>query len=339
MENRQAQHSVWDGVDRHAVFENIISLNNLFSAWYEFLRGKSRKPEVMEFSRNIEDNLFRLYYNLKEEKYQHGAYKSFFVFDPKKRHIHKAPVVDRVLHHAIVRVIEPIFDPRFVFDSYSCRVGKGVHIALERLHKFGWRLSRNNTKTVWALKCDVKNFFGSVDHEILKKLLARQVYDERALKLLAIVIDSFSTAPSKGLPLGNLTSQLFANIYLNDLDQFVKMTLRAKYYIRYCDDFIILDNNKEVLINYITKIDEFLRSDLKLEFHPRKVSVGKFHQGIDFLGFICYPHFQILRTKTKQRMLRKLEERFDKNAFISYLGLVSHARSCGVKLQMIKKII
>ena len=165
------------------------------------------------------------------------------------------------------------------------------------------------------------------------------MYDDGALGLFEIIIESFSAAPGKGLPLGNLTSQLFANVYLDELDQFIKMTLRAKHYIRYCDDFVILDNDREILFGYIAKIDEFLRNGLELELHPRKVSAGKFHQGIDFLGFICYPHFRILRTKTKQRMLRKLGEKFDKNAFISYLGLVSHARARGVKLEMIKKII
>lgn len=293
----------------------------------------------MAFSRNLEDNLFCLYYNLKEEKYQHGAYESFFVFDPKKRHIHKAPVVDRVLHHAVVRAIEPVFDSRFIFDSYACRKGKGAHAALGRLQKFGWTLSRNDTRTVWALKCDIKSFFGSIDHDILKTLLAYRIYDERVLKLLRIIIDSFSSDPGKGLPLGNLTSQLFANIYLNELDQFVKMTLRAKCYVRYCDDFVILDSNKEVLLDYVQKIGAFLRENLKLDLHPRKVSIRKYHQGIDFLGFMCFPHFRILRTKTKRRMLRKLGEHFDKNAFISYLGLVSHCRSRGVKLQMVKEII
>ncbi len=293
----------------------------------------------MEFSRNLEDNLFCLHYTLKDGKYQHGAYKSFFVFDPKKRHIHKAPVRDRVLHHAIVRVIEPIFDLRFIFDSYACRDEKGAHAALERLHKFGWKLSKNNTKTVWALKCDIKSFFNSIDHGILKNLLARRIQDPRALSLFQIIIDSFSKEAGKGLPLGNLTSQLFANIYMNELDQFVKTILRAKYYMRYCDDFVILDRDKELLSSYIEKISDFLNANLKLELHPKKVSIRKYHQGVDFLGFVCFPHHRILRTKTKRRMLQKLDNGFNKDSFISYLGLVKHSRSRGVRLEMIKKII
>ncbi len=339
MENREIQHSIGDGLDSHVVYENIISSSNLLLAWYGFLRGKSQKLEAMEFSRNLEDNLFSLYYNLKDGKYQHGAYKSFFVFDPKKRHIHKAPVRDRVLHHAIVRVIEPIFDPRFVFDSYACRDEKGAHAALERLRKFGWKLSQNNTKTVWVLKCDIKSFFNSIDHEILKNLLARRIQDPRALNLFQIIIDSFNKETGKGLPLGNLTSQLFANIYLNELDQFIKMTLRAKYYMRYCDDFVILDRDRELLSSYIEKISDFLKASLKMELHPKKVSVGKYHRGVDFLGFVCFPHHRILRTKTKRRMLRKLGEGFNKDSFISYLGLVTHSRSRGVRWQMLKKII
>lgn len=339
MENREVKNFVGDALDSHFVYENIISLSNLLLAWYGFLRGKSRKLEVMEFSRNLEDNFFSLYFDLKNGKYQHGAYKSFFVFDPKKRHINKAPVRDRVLHHAIIRVIEPIFNSRFVFDSYACRNDKGAHAALERLYKFGWKLSQNNTKTVWVLKCDIKSFFNSIDHEILKNMLARQIQDQRALNLFRIIIDSFNREKNNGLPLGNLTSQLFANIYLNELDQFIKMTLRARYYIRYCDDFIILDRDRELLLSYIGKISDFLNANLKLELHPKKVFIRKYHQGVDFLGFVCFPHHRILRTKTKRRMLRKLEEQFNKNSFISYLGLVKHSRSRGVRLQMIKKII
>lgn len=341
MENREIQHSIGNGLDSHVVYEEIISISNLLLAWHEFLRGKSKKLEVMKFSRNLEDNLFSLHYELKDTKcqYHHGAYKSFFVFDPKKRHIHKAPVRDRVLHHAIVRVIEPIFDPNFVYDSYSCRNKKGAHAALERLHKFGWKLSQNNTKTVWVLKCDIKKFFNSIDHRILKNLLEQRIQDQRALDIFQIIIDSFNRETGKGLPLGNLTSQLFANIYLNELDQFIKMNLRVKHYMRYCDDFVILDRDKELLLSYIGKINNFLNNNLKLELHPNKVSLSKYHQGVDFLGFICFPHFRILCTKTKQRMLRKLEERFNRDSFISYLGLVKHSRSRGLRLEMIKKII
>lgn len=293
----------------------------------------------MEFSRNLEDNLFSLYYELKNGKCQHGRYKSFFVFDPKKRHIHKAPVRDRVLHHAIVRVIEPIFDSRFIFDSYACRNEKGAHAALGRLQKFCWKLSQNNTKTVWVLKCDIKGFFNSIDHTIMKKLLAKQIHDKRAIDLLGMVIDSFEKEPGKGLPLGNLTSQLFSNIYLNELDQFIKMTLRTKYYVRYCDDFVVLDRDKDLLASYIDKISYFLKTNLKLELHPKKVSIKKYHQGADFLGFVCFPYHRILRTKTKRRMFRKLEEEFNKDSFISYLGLVKHSRSRGVRWEMIKKIV
>lgn len=339
MKNGKIHHPVGSTLSGHAVYENIISCTNLLLAWREFLRGKSQKLEVMQFARNFEDNLFCLRYNLKEEKYQHGAYKSFFVFDPKKRHIHKAPVCDRVLHHAIVRVIEPFFDLRFVFDSYSCRDEKGAHAALERLYQFGWKLSQNNTKTVWVLKYDIKDFFNSIDHGILKNLLARRIQDFRALNLLHIIIDSFHKETGKGLPLGNLTSQLFANVYLNELDQFIKMTLRAKYYIRYCDDFVILDRDRELLGSYIEKIGDFLAGNLTMQLHPRKVSVKKYHQGVDFLGFLCFPHYRILRTKTKLRMFRKLEGNRDKNSFISYLGLVKHSRSRGVRFDMIQKII
>lgn len=292
----------------------------------------------MKFSRNLEDNLFRLYYTLKHEKYQHGSYESFFVFDPKKRHIHKAAISDRVLHHATVRIVEPVFNSRFIFDSHACRKEKGVHVAVGRFQKFAWLLSRNNTKTVWALKCDIASFFNTVDHQILMSVLGRTIKDEQTRRLLWQIIDSFCMQKGRGLPLGNLTSQLFANVYLNELDQFIKNVLRAKYYIRYCDDFIILDRTKERLSDYIGEIDVFLRNKLKLQLHPKKVFIKKYHQGIDFLGFICFPHFRLLRTNTKKRMLRKLTE-YNPASFNSYLGLVKHCRSRGLRMEMIKKIV
>lgn len=293
----------------------------------------------MGFSRNLEDNLFHLYYTLRHGKYQHGAYESFFVFDPKRRHIHKAPVADRVLHHAIVRVLEQIFESRFIFDSCACRQGKGVHAAVDRFQKFAWHLSQNNTKTVWVLKCDIASFFNTVDHKVLMAILRRTIKDKQTLHLLWRIIDSFCMQKGKGLPLGNLTSQLFANIYLNELDQFAKNVLRAKYYIRYCDDFLILDRNKERLNNHIGKIDIFLRDTLKLQLHPKKVFMRKYHQGIDFLGLVCFPHFKLLRTNTKKRMLRKLAKNYTPAAFNSYLGLVKHCRSRGIKMEIIKKIV
>lgn len=220
-----------------------------------------------------------------------------------------------------MNVIEPLFERRFIYDSYSCRVGKGTHAAVRRLRRFLFRASRNDTRTVYALKCDVRKFFASVDHDILINLLRRFVTDERAVGLIGRVIGSFNTAPHKGLPLGNLTSQLFANVYLHELDRFVKHELRERRYLRYCDDFLIVDPSRKRLEMLLRPIAEFLRSRLALEIHPDKMSVRTWSQGIDFLGYVLLPHCTILRTKTA----RRIAGRVNQDNLSSYLGLCTHA--------------
>lgn len=210
---------VWGGgVIDHKVFDEIISLENLFSAWEEFKKGKEAKPDIQKFAINLEDNIFELRRRLAAGTYRHSNYTAFYICDPKLRHIHKAQVADRILHHAIVKIIEPIFEKTFIFDSYSSRKNKGTHKAIKRLQKFAWKLSRNNTRTVWVLKCDIKKFFDSVDHDILADLIERKVKDQRAAELIKNVINSFQVIAGKGIPLGNVTSQIFSNIYLNELD-------------------------------------------------------------------------------------------------------------------------
>ncbi|OYV84242.1 MAG: hypothetical protein B7X04_00110 [Parcubacteria group bacterium 21-54-25] len=194
------------------------------------------KEDVLVFSEHFEKHLLSLHSDLVRGKYKHGPYTRFLIQDPKLRHIAKASVRDRVLHHAICRVIAPSFDRAFIFDAYSSRKTKGVHRAIERLQSLAQKLSRNNTQTVWALKCDVRKFFDSVGHVRLLELCARRIRDERVMALLKDILGSFETKQGKGIPLGNLTSQLFANIYLDPLDQYVKRELRVKNYLRslYC---------------------------------------------------------------------------------------------------------
>jgi len=189
------------------------------------------------------DNIFLLHSELANQTYTHGEYKAFKINDPKPRDIHKASVRDRLLHHATYRILYPFFEKNFIADSYSCRLGKGTHRAVGRLREYCCKVSKNNSNVCWALKCDVKKFFASVDHGILIKILREYIPNEKIIWLLGQVINSFSP----GIPLGNLTSQLFANVYLNKLDQFVKHKLKGKYYIRYADDFVVLSENKNWL--------------------------------------------------------------------------------------------
>ncbi len=184
---------------------------------------------MQHFSLNLENELFALHDDLVQERYCHGSYAGFYLHDPKLRHIHKASVRDRIVHHVVMRAIEDKFEPGFIHDSYSSRINKGTHRAVERFRKFAWKLSRNDTKTVWILKCDICRFFDSVNHAILTRLIRRRVKCPKTLQLLDTIIDSFSVSSGKGIPLGNVTSQLFSNIYLNELDQFIKRRLRIKY--------------------------------------------------------------------------------------------------------------
>ena len=303
-------------------------MENLFDAWTEFKKEKSNKKDVAEFEVNLEDHVFKLHEDLKNGAYNHGGYFSFYVHDPKRRHIHKVSVRDRLLHHAVHRVIEPIWNKLFIFDSWSSRKNKGTHAAVKRLHKLGLKLSRNDTRVLWILKLDVRKFFNSVDHEILLNILQKRTGDDQLMKLLQNIINSYSP----GLPLGNLTSQLFANVYLNEMDQFVKHDLKIIGYIRYADDFVLIHPNREFLVDCLGKITNFLLEQLHLDVHPKKIVLKTYASGIDYLGYVCFPHHRVLRTKTKRRMFRRVDE---KN-FVSYRGVLKHCSSYMLKRELMR---
>ncbi|MFY9484284.1 MAG: reverse transcriptase/maturase family protein [Patescibacteria group bacterium] len=313
---------------------NIISLENIFGGWKKFSRGKHRNADVMVFERNLEENLLSLREDLASGYYRHGPYQPFTIHDPKKRRIHKAAVRDRVVHQAVVNIIEPAFEHRFLFDSFSCRIDKGTHAAVWRLRRFLRQASGNHTKTIYAIKCDVRKFFDSVDHEILSKLISRCIDDPRIMQLIKEIIASFSTSDRKGIPLGNVTSQLFANTYLHELDHFVKFTLRERYYVRYCDDFVIVHSSREYLLALVARIERFLDTQLSLQLHSDKVSVRTWNQGIDFLGYVVLPHCIVLRPKTRERMLQRVSTA----NISSYLGLCSHAASYNIQQILKNKV-
>jgi retron-type reverse transcriptase len=323
------------GVKTGLTYEKICSLENLFFAWTKFRKGKRSRLDVMGYERHLEDNLFALREELLAGTYQHQSHQPFTIYDPKRRQIHKASVKDRVVHQAIVSVIEPLFDPRFIHDSYSCRIGKGTHAAVDRLGSFLRQASHNNTRTIYALKCDVRKFFASVDHRVLLGLLSRRISDQRTIELLERIIGSFSSAHGRGIPLGNLTSQLFANIYLHELDLFMKQSLWEKHYVRYCDDFVTLSTSKKHLRAVAQMVSEFLGSRLRLELHPRKIFLRTWSQGIDFLGYVLLPLATILRTKTTKRMLKKANQG---NAN-SYLGVCRHADAFELEHVVLTKVL
>lgn len=308
-------------------FEEIISIENLLLAWKEFIRGKRGKRDVQERQLNLMANILNLHNDLANHTYRHGSYQAFNINDPKPRKIHKAPVRDRLLHHAIYRILYPFFDRIFISDSFSCRLNKGTHKAINRFRSFAHQVSKNNARTCWVLKCDIRKFFENIDHEILMKILTDYIPDQNILWLLGQVINSFSSKSNIGLPLGNLTSQLFVNIYMNEFDQFVKHKLKAKYYIRYADDFVILSENKSWLAGLIKLISQFLFSNLGLLLHPDKIFIKTINSGIDFLGWIHFPDHRVLRTTTKRRMFKKLVQDNRPEIINSYFGLLGHGNS------------
>ncbi|MFA6397943.1 MAG: reverse transcriptase/maturase family protein [Candidatus Paceibacterota bacterium] len=318
------------------IYQDIISVENLLLAWKEFLVGKKFKKDVLDFERDLMSNILELHKELSEKNYRHSDYYAFNISDPKPRNIHKAKVRDRLLHHALYRQLYPFFNKTFIADSYSCRLGKGTHRAIKRFREFSNKVSKNNTKTVWILKCDIRKFFASVDHNVLKSILKKYITDENILCLLDKVIDSFNTKEKQnvGLPLGNLTSQLLVNIYMNEFDQFVKHKLKAKYYIRYSDDFVILQNDKVILEDLLLQISFFLEERLKLSIHPDKVFIKTLSSGLDYLGWVNFQKHRVIRTATKKKIIKKLKGSPKSQTISSYRGLLGHGNSYELKKRL-----
>ena len=283
------------------------------------------------------DNVLALHHDLAAGTYRHGGYKAFRISDPKPRDIHKATVRDRLLHHALYRQLYPFFDRTFIADSYSCRKGKGTHRAMNRFRSFAAKVSRNHIRTCWVLKCDIKKFFASIDHQTLFDSLATYISDKRIAALVVEVVGSFQTheATPRGLPLGNLTSQLLVNVYMNEFDQYMEHELKARLYIRYADDFVILSAARPCLAALLPRIDDFLKVRLHLDLHPDKVSIQTCTSGVDFLGWVHFSDHLVLRTTTKRRMLRRVEfvEKDDPKVQ-SYIGILSHGNAWWLKQQI-----
>lgn len=309
---------------RHG-FHDIASVENLVEAWREFVRGKRGRRDVQEFGMHLMDNVFALHADLTHHTYWHGGYQAFNISDPKPRNIHKASVRDRLVHHALYRALYPFFNRTFIADSYSCRLKKGTHKALDRFRAFSYNVSKNHTRTAWVLKCDIRKFFASIDQTILMDILRIYIPDDEILWLLQEIIGSFSsTVPGVGLPLGNLTSQLLVNVYMNQFDQFMKHDLHARHYIRYADDFVIFSHDREWLCDLIPQIEVFLRDRLRLTLHPDKVFIKTLASGVDFLGWVHFPDHRVLRTATKRRMMKRLVMHPVLESFASYRGLLQH---------------
>jgi len=287
------------------LYGQICSMNNLANAWRNARKGKTKKKYVAEFEQDTRENLLNLRRELLNQTYKPKSLVNFILRDPKTRKISKSDFRDRIVHHALVRVIGPIFDKIFIYDSCANRIGKGNLFALKRFDKFKRKITDNLFKEAFCLKADIKHYFQEVDHECLLKTIKQKVTDEKVIWLISQILKN-SSSENKSMPLGNLTSQFFANVYLNELDYFVKHKLKSKYYIRYVDDFIILHKSRIQLKIWKLRIEEFLREKPKLELHPDKSRIILLSRGIDFVGFRNFYYFRLLRKRNIWNMERKI---------------------------------
>lgn len=317
---------------------SVFTTKKLLQAYLNCRRNKRKTINALQLEIEQEIRLLQLLKKLQEKKYSPCKSICFVVTYPKVREIFAADFADRVVHHLLINEIEPLFEKRFISDSFACRKGKGTHKAVERLSSFVNKITINRKRSAYYLQLDIKSFFPKIDKIVLYSILKRNVDKSSNKKLwkseilwlsrkiifhdpttncclkspLALIRQIpaekslFKSGISKGLPIGNLTSQFFANVYLNELDQFIKRQLKVKYYLRYVDDLIILSDNVCQLLFLREKIDSFLKEYLKLELHFQKDKLGSVYQGIDFLGYIVFPSYSLVRNRVVGNLKTKL---------------------------------
>lgn len=303
-------------VYRH-LYRQVYAWENLLLAWRKARKGKRGERPAARFEMNAAENLLAMQEELATKEYQPGAYVSFHVHEPKRRLISAAPFRDRVVHHALCNVLEPIFERRFIHDSYANRRGKGTHAAIDRCQEFARRHR-------YVLQCDVKQFFPSIDHRLLLERLGRVVVDPDLLWLCGAILDSgrgvlseeyemvyfagddlFAVNRPRGLPIGNLTSQFWGNVYLDALDHFVKRELKCSGYLRFVDDFLLFAEDKTTLWRWRSQIIDYL-ADLRLTLHEARCQPRPVTEGIPFLGFVVYPYHRRLKRRKGIEYRRRL---------------------------------
>lgn len=300
------------------LWPQLIAFDNLWQAWRQARRGKSRSAGAVAFELNLERELLALQRELAEDSYQPGAYRLFTLYERKPRLIAAAPFRDRVVHHAVMNIIEPPLDRTFIFDSYACRRGKGTHAAVDRYQRWAQRYP-------YVLKLDIQRYFPSIDHARLKAKLRRRIADPRVLALLERIVDGSPTDVAgdpihfpgddlltplerrRGIPIGNLTSQFFANLYLDDLDHWLKEQRRVPAYLRYVDDLALLADAKPALHDHHAALADYLNRE-RLRLHPRKAQVSRTRDGLNLLGYLVFPHRRRLRNDNGLRFRRRLRQ-------------------------------
>lgn len=330
--------------ERVTLVEGMADYANVQKAYNKARKGKRYRKDVLIFTKDKEENLETVRNDISGLTYGPGGYRYFKVYEPKERQIMALPFYDRVVQHAINNVLEPIFNQRFIFHSYACRKTKGMHAASDKLQAWLYEWQKfHPDQPLYAIKADIHHYFQSINHEILKAEIRKVIKDAGALVLIDRIIDHNGQMPDGvGIPVGNLTSQLFANIYLNKLDQYIKHTLGAKDYMRYMDDFIILSPDKEQLRHWLADIERFLRDELKLELNP-KTTILSAKNGIDFVGYKHRATHRKVRPDSVKRIKKtikkyesgKITKEQLQKSIASWTGHAGHADSYNLQ----KKII
>ncbi|GHV79108.1 hypothetical protein AGMMS49944_08990 [Spirochaetia bacterium] len=318
------------------LWEHVIDFENLYHAFREAQKGKRYRWESMKFKQRLEDNLIIMQNDLIWNTYVHGPYRQFYVTEPKKRLISAPSFRDRVVHHALCQVIEPIFENRFVNETFACRTGRGTHAAVMQVAHCT-RRARREWGNYFILKCDIHHFFPSVNHDVLKEIIRRQIRNKKVMDLCDLIIHSYESAEQDGIgiPIGALTSQLFANIYLTPMDQRIKNKHHVKYYARYMDDFLILSPDKNYLWDILGDLECFLHDELKLNLNP-KTGIFPAKHGVDYCGYRIWPtHLKPRKTTVKRakRRMKKLAMLYRddpsildhaKASLVSFMGYIKH---------------
>lgn len=335
-----------------SLFPRIYDFQALHAAYRRARAGKRDRPEVQRFEQDLEGNLIELQNELIWGTYRTGQYRTFEVHEPKARKVAALPFRDRVVQHALVAVIEPLWERRFIADSYACRPGRGTHRGADRAQQMLRQVKRQHGR-VCVLKGDVKSYFASIDHEILKRLIRRRIRCGRTLALLDQIIasaDQINATPGVGLPIGNLVSQLAANIYLHELDSFAKHELRERHYIRYMDDFVIVHHDKAHLHQARQRIDEFLQTRLRLQTNAKTqvYPVGLLRgRALDYLGYQIWPTHRRMRRNSIVRIsrtLRRLQRLYARGqvglervraSIVSWVAHASHAQARGLTSRLL----
>lgn len=298
------------------LFSKIISIENLHEADKKAQKGKSNQYGVILHNKNREANILKLHEALKNKTYKTSQYEVFKVYEPKEREVYRLPYYpDRIVHHAIMNVLEPIFVSVYTADTYSCIKKRGIHAVLKNVKK----ALKDRIGTVYCLKLDITKFYPTIDHAILKSLLRKKFKDNDLLWILDEIIDS-----ADGLPIGNYLSQYLANFYLTYFDHWIKEEKRVKYYFRYADDIVILASNKPFLHRILSEISYYLLTNLKLQVKPNYQVFPVASRGIDFVGYKIYHTHVLIRKSIKQNFARKLAKNPKTTSTASYLGWLKH---------------